>query len=310
MREPHEAPILIVGTRRSGTTLLRTMLAGHPSLLVHRDEPQFLLGLARRYGRILDRDSGIDFLLAHPYHEPSVTREGLTRRLPPGPTTLPRFARTYLNEWQEAVGSSGARLVLKQPQLVFHLDLVLDMFPGAVIVNMVRDPRANVASQIARWPRMSLWTAVAWWRRALHAAARFQRSYAARMLSIRYEDLVLAPESTLVTLCRRLGIPYSQSLLTFDMETSAYALSSPGAAVPVRYSRPEPARSSQWQGHMSPATICLIEQLCLSEMDQWGYPAMQPEVQRRAVAKRALIECIRWASLRVTGAVRRARQLR
>lgn len=46
-------PILVFGCRRSGTTLLRSMLAQHPDLLVHPKEPQFILTLRDRFGEVL-----------------------------------------------------------------------------------------------------------------------------------------------------------------------------------------------------------------------------------------------------------------
>jgi hypothetical protein len=56
-------PFFVVGCPRSGTTMLRMMLDGHPHLAIP-DESHFVVGLAPRWW--VRRSASIDDILAHP----------------------------------------------------------------------------------------------------------------------------------------------------------------------------------------------------------------------------------------------------
>ena len=60
--------IIVTGCRRSGTTLLKSMLSQHPALLVHPDEPQFILQGWKRFGDSINSvEPAIDFYVSHDY---------------------------------------------------------------------------------------------------------------------------------------------------------------------------------------------------------------------------------------------------
>ncbi|MCP4166576.1 MAG: sulfotransferase [Chloroflexi bacterium] len=66
--------IVVTGCQRSGTTLVRSILAQHPDLSVHPSEPQFILELWKRYGPVIDDvPAAIDYVNLHRYKAESIS---------------------------------------------------------------------------------------------------------------------------------------------------------------------------------------------------------------------------------------------
>jgi hypothetical protein len=128
-----ESPIIILGAARSGTTLLAdVILAKHPAL-VYVSEPVFLW----RYG--------------HAYRPHDVLR---ARDATPAirETIQSRFRR-YLD------GRPSCRLMEKTPSNCFRMPFILEVFPEAQVVHVLRDGRDVALSAAREWagrgrPRM------------------------------------------------------------------------------------------------------------------------------------------------------------
>jgi len=297
-------PIIVTGCRRSGTTLLRTMLEQHPGLRVHPQEPQFFLQLARRFGtHIHAPKAAIDMILAHPYCPASVTSDALQAAISGYPSiSLAELIRLYLSVWGgEDLQSRHA--VLKDPAWIFHLDLVFDWFPESKIVHLVRDPRANVSSQRARWKKASVFECAVWWRDAVRAGHALASQTPDVCYEITYEALVTHPEETLTELCNFLNIPFAPQMLSFELDTPTYTPSQ--APQRTRFTKPDPARLNLWQEHLSPLDVRLIETVGHHEMGWWGYTPVKPVVSTPALAGRYLLESSFLALLKIGRAIRR-----
>ena len=78
------APVLVLGVRRSGTTLLRVMLDRNPELAVP-DESYFVPQLARRHRGPVDVDAFLDDLRRLPtLVEWQLSADAVAARLGPG----------------------------------------------------------------------------------------------------------------------------------------------------------------------------------------------------------------------------------
>lgn len=267
--------VLVVGCRRSGTTLVRTILEGHPQLLVHRDEPQFFLELFGLFGLgNICGSMAIEHVSQHPYCEPSVTPEALAKD--PIPHNLPLLVERYLGVWDGGCGGRDNRrqLVLKDPALVFHLDAAQKLFPESTVIHVVRDPRANVSSQRRRWPQFSVWTCAMHWRRAVRAGRRWGRAHPQQYVEIQYESLVQEPEASIRSLCQALSLGFDESLLSFAHREPIYES---GTEVGTEvFTRPSASRLDLWKEWLSRDDVQLIEISCAQEMAWWHYePALR-----------------------------------
>ena len=270
-------PIVIVGCQRSGTTLLRAMLSGNSHLLVHPDEPQFILELYERHGHsIRDVHGALAHMTSHPLFPQDLSPESLLSACGSDNTiSLKSLVECYLYAWR---GDSleGRRLVLKHPRLIFHLALVHNLFPDVHVVHILRDPRATVSSQISRWPRMSIWEAASLWRRAVRAGRRWAELGRTPYTEIRYEQLVLEPERSLTELCQSLDIRFTPQMLEFELHQRAFARNA--APEPIQFTSPDQSRLHLWKERLSPEEVWLVENCCGQEMKWWGYTLLNPTV--------------------------------
>jgi hypothetical protein len=277
-------PVVVVGCRRSGTTLLRAKLGGHPDLLVHPGEPQFILGWWSRFGStIRDVPTALSYVTAQQNLPEELNWDDLRSACTSQVMPLRQLVLCYLQAWA-GDELKRKRVVLKHPALVFHLDLVFELFPEVHIVHVVRDPRASVSSQRSRWPQLSVWEAASWWRDAARAGRDWARQGKTPYTEIQFEHLVNAPDETLRHLCRELGVPYATGLLDFDLRTMSFE---PGASPrAVHYRTVDASRLDLWRERLEPTEVRLVETCCRSEMQWWGYAPVEPQVSPLRFAAR------------------------
>jgi len=191
------APIFVIGSPRSGTTLLRLILDSHPRISCG-EETHFLRELEAIVGR--------DWPLVATY---GLSREWWLERL-----------RALYDAFQEAVlaGSGKSRWAEKDPTYTLHLRFIDELFPGALYVHMLRDGHDVVASFRDRWGYTSAARAARTeWARYVTAAEAFGAGLpATRFLELRYEDLVADPEAEAGRLFTFLGETWDPCVLDFD----------------------------------------------------------------------------------------------
>lgn len=277
MREPY---VVVAGSPRSGTSLLRTILKNTDALRVHATEPHYILELSRRYGdTVTDIRGAIDLLLGHdkfPRDLVDARRLGQAfadRRS----VSLSEFLRTA---YRLMPGGDGRTpLVLKHPTFILHLDLIKTLFPDLKVIHCIRDPRANVLSQRTRWPSTSLWMAATRWQACVEAGRRWQQQGITPYLEVRYEDLVMQPEATCTGICRFLEIPFDRAMLTFDHVEREWNPTNPGEGAKRHYQGFEQQRIHKWKTYLVPAEVKLIEDCCHRGMALFGYETTTPRVE-------------------------------
>ena len=297
MTTAFQSPILIFGCRRSGTTLLRSLLESHPHLHVHPQEPQFILNLALRFKDInREKKTIISTLLAHPYLPENINKQQLKVALSdPTIQTWPDFFQTYLEVW---VGKLDAneKIVLKDPAFTFHIDTLDHIFPNAHYIHVVRHPYGNVSSQRARWQNATIWECANWWRDAVTIGHRMAMAEPERCLEVDYQSLVLQPEPNLKQICHFLNIPFMSQMLEFKLDTISFSPDAPPK--PTQFTTLEPQRLERWRNYLSPMDIKVIEQCCKREMSWWQYETVNPSVSNTKLRWRIAKEKIIYAALR------------
>ena len=236
-----EAPILVCGAPRSGTTLLRDLLDGHPSLAVLPSEGKFFgpardrSGAGRRSEASAD---GREWLqrLANPNHQQPFWLLG---RSDPAGSPYVRFARAFL-AWDDVLAdfdrvrrvqpavalalatgeAAGLRhYVDKTPGYEFHLRSIWSQVPAAKVIQVVRDPAAVAASHAAGLRRTGL-PAVSAARVLRNTAGSLAAGWRAgrfapegQFLVVRYEDLCGRRAETMAGVARFLGLEWDAGLM-------------------------------------------------------------------------------------------------
>lgn len=275
-KNPH---VFVVGCPRSGTTLLQRMLDNHSDLAVANDT-HFI-------PRVIAKEKEANPALTSELVERvrsyrRVERLGLSNE----DLSAAASAASSYSEFVSLLYDTFARIHgktlagEKTPDYGQHIDRLIALFPEARFIHLVRDGRDVALSTIdwatptkgpgrwTLWPASPMAASALWWRwqvePALHARAKYGPK---KVLELRYEDLVSAPEFELDRITRFLGIPYDASMATYyeGKEKSTANRSSKSA-----WLRPT-AGLRDWRSQMSQHDLALFEALCGDLLDTLGY---------------------------------------
>jgi hypothetical protein len=190
-------PILIIGSARSGTTMLRLILDTHPRISCGEETHllQTMEPAMSRHWRLLER-------------------YGFPRGY--WTTRLAAFYGGAMSDY--ATGRGKARWADKDPSNTLLLPFADELFPDAQYIHLIRDGHDVVASHRDRWGyRSGLRAARGVWRRYVDIAREFgARQPPGRYHELRYEALVAQPEAQLRELFAFLGEVWEPAVLEFD----------------------------------------------------------------------------------------------
>jgi hypothetical protein len=188
-------PIFIVGSPRSGTTLLRLMLDAHPHISCG-PETSFLIDMER--------------IVRH--HWSHIELYGFSREY--WRDKIARFFASFQVEYAARRGKR--RWADKTPHYTPHMDFIAALFPDAQFVHIIRDGRDVVASCRQRWGYGSAFRGIQRWKAYVSAARAFgQRAPADQYHELRYEDLVANAEGVVRDLLAYLHEPWDERVLDY-----------------------------------------------------------------------------------------------
>lgn len=266
-------PVFVVGFPRSGTTLLQQILNGHPDIAV-APETHFIGRYWRhrhRRGPLAD-DAVWEMLLREIAAEPGFLESGVDgdHVLAAG-TTVARGWPGALEAAMRAFAEARSARIFgeKTPLHQLHMPQLQQWFPEARFIHIVRDPRAAVSSwRHVPWSRGSVVRdAMEWDRR--DRAARADAAIIREILTLRYEDLVRAPEPTVRTLCSFLGVEPAATMLSRREAVGVSTGREPWkqeAAGPVN-----PDRVEAWRSELGRLRILAVEVVTRSGLRRYGY---------------------------------------
>lgn len=253
MRDLAEKPIFIVGSPRSGTTLLRFILSSHPRLHIP-SETGFLPYLGKYSGAELSA-SDVRTVLDQIGR---LNREWafMVDDVPAFHESLPESRLDYVMDALYRIKCTpfGAeRWGDKTPNYALHIPTLAGMFPSAQFVHLLRDGRDATLSAQEKWGRQAWYMDTYyllrnWVRSVEQGRAAGRQLDPSRYLELRYESLVEQPKRDIERLCAFLGEEFHPQML--DHTRLAQEQIVPSGHVEVR----EPvsqASAGRWKAQMS-----------------------------------------------------------
>lgn len=269
---PGGPPLLILGVRRSGTTLLRVMLDRHSELAVP-DESYFVPQLADRHLRRVEPDAFADDLRRlNTLAEWDVPLDKVRARLAPAMPIGAAIGTVYAVYAEER---GKRRWGDKTPMYMQNLRLLERLFPDALFVHLIRDGRdaalsflelpAGLVTETWMHPRTPAEFACQW-RTEVAAAQRLGRRVGSRYLEVRYEELVGDVEGVLRRICELAGLGYEPAM-------ADYAGNVDVSAKPHQQRLKEPPTKGvrDWRKQMSPADVAAFEHVAGDLLRELGY---------------------------------------
>jgi sulfotransferase family protein len=266
-------PLIVLGVRRSGTTLLRVVLDRHSQLAIP-DESYFVPQLAGRHGDRIDVDPFVDDLRRLPtLRDWEVSVEGVRARLRPGMTLGQAIAAVYE---QYAADRGKSRWGDKTPMYMQHLPLLERLFPDARYVHLIRDGRDAAVSFLAMpegivtktWahPKTAADFACEWRTQVRSAQALGRRAGTGRYLEVRYEAFVADPAAELERICSFAALPFEPAMLDYVGRTDV-------SAKPHQRSleRPPTPGLRDWRTEFGPGDVAAFEDVAGDVLGELGY---------------------------------------
>jgi hypothetical protein len=279
-----QPPFFIVGVPRSGTTLLRQMLRGHPRLAIPRESHFVPHALASASGA-----AALDVILtSRQFAEWGVDADAVRRRAHAGDLTPADAVRAAFEAYAESEGKP--RWGDKTPAYVLHMPQIATAFPGAAFVHIIRDGREVAASlRDAWWGADDILLAAHQWRRIIGAARAAAATLpASQYLEVRYADLVADPEAELVRILGWLGEEMADGLLDY---TDRAVSEQPALPTEHRHLLEPPRRGTRdWRAGCSPAEQARVEALLAPTLRRLAFaPDASSSRWRRAEAETRLL---------------------
>lgn len=213
--------LFLVGTARSGTTLLQSMLSAHPDIFSF-PETHFFRGTMSfiRYKRIFK---------CFGKNERAFVREFLTRLNETDLVELlPNFTCSK-RRWSKALISILDAYALKQgysiwlektPMHLYFIDLIQAVKPDTVFIHNIRNGEDVVASLYdaghkhpESFNTRSIDKCIRRWLREIRISKKYLAS--PNHVFVRYELLVDEPEKQLKKVCEKIGLPFDPGMLDY-----------------------------------------------------------------------------------------------
>jgi hypothetical protein len=294
--------IFITGASRSGTTLLSCVLRNHDEVLGLKELHYF--GEAwdpAATERTFSRGEAIAaaaLALARQEHGILVHRVGPEHRCEAagivdglGDAAADPAALFAAVAHHLAAAADKSIPCEQTPRYIFYARRLLEMYPAAHVVHIVRDPRAVMASQKMRWRRRRLsvnggavshyqslrvwvnyhpYTVYRLWSGA--SATALALAGHPRVTLVRFEQLVQEPEVTVRLLCSRLGLRFDRMMLEVRQVNSSHEASAAGARLGLHTDAID-----KWKQALTPTEIAITERLCGDLMRRFGYDCVATE---------------------------------
>jgi hypothetical protein len=225
--------VFIVGSARSGTTLLQRLLDAHPQLAIVQREthwiPDYYLDRTGLTPDGMVTAGLLSKLMKHrTFSHMGIGRQDLEQLFNTlEPLPYARFVSSLFDLYGAKRGKG--RVGDKTPRYVRRIPVLHSLWPEAMFVHLIRDGRdvclsildwrkkvPGLASLFPTWAEDPVTTAALLWELSVRLGRRDGLPLGTRIYhEIRYEDLVSRPQEECARLCTFLGVIYDPAMLRF-----------------------------------------------------------------------------------------------
>ena len=270
--------LFVIGTPRSGTTMLQRMLGSHTRIFT-LPEPHIITPLAHLgYFGMVDK-APFDHINAA-----QAIRE-FVADLPEGEDDYVAACKAYTNvlygRMLEGAGRGRRYLLDKTPAYGLVLPFLSRLYPAAHYVVLTRHPLAILSSYAGSFFDGNYERALAFNNilgSYVPAMADFlRRQDVAPIHHVRYEDLVSAPDRHMDRICSFLSLDFEPGMV--DYGKHQHITKSYGDPKVKHHSRPTTASKGRWAQELANDSEKLrkahqaVDSLDPADLDVWGYDA-------------------------------------
>ncbi|MBU3070887.1 sulfotransferase [Aestuariicella sp. G3-2] len=263
--------VFIVGTQRSGSTWLQSLMSSYSGIVTAQET-----GCFSNYLFFLDRQWSFEI---SKYEERGV---GLTHLFDRNEFIglCRQFSDSVLMKISDGCERIPDYILEKTPHNAFVLDFILEIYPKAHVIHLVRDPRSVCASLKAAnkgwgkaWAPSSSIPASRLWEKSNSAV---MNSNSSNIYRVFYEDLRIDTRQELKKIYNWLGLKVEDCEVDRIVELNdienlkkTRKTSFDDTVEPEDFFRS--GKISGWKDELSKSDIRIIEYLCKGLMEDFGY---------------------------------------
>jgi len=275
------APIFIVGSGRSGSSLLSKMLDMHSRIGIPPESHLFIifqpvlpyygdLSVRRNQERLVD---DIVSTFAIRQWSPKLDREAILANIEVA--NFGGIVDATIRSWASQQGK--VRWGEKTPSHTYHWREILHYFPNARFIHLMRDGRDVALSyKKADAGPKTFYSAARRWRAELEAVAELQAAVdPSQIIDVRYEDLTADAETTLRAICDFLGETFEPAMLEFYKQETAHHRVNRDLN---NINKPLMSNNTQkWRREMTPDDLRIWESIAGPTLERLGYERAVPD---------------------------------
>lgn len=272
----NSAPIFIVGSQRSGTTMLRLMLNAHPNISIPF-ESGFITRIYKKLEEFgdLGNPDNIKLLLNEISNNKFVKLGALIENeeeiLNVNPTNYSELISAIYGAYTYNRGKK--RWGDKEPAYVTDIDILAKLFPNLKVIHIVRDGRdVAVSMKKLSWGSKNLPRIARDWAWKVMLANKTGAFLGkSQYLEIRYEDLVIDSEKILQKICSFIDEEYSSKMLSYPVTAKEEMPSDSINFHQNSVMAPDKNKIFQWKKDLPTADQIIFQEEAGEALENFGY---------------------------------------
>jgi hypothetical protein len=240
-----ETPYFLVGSERSGTTMLRLMLNQHPEICFHH-EFVYSVDAIKADGKFPSLDSYKDYLVFDRVFQ----MDNLEVK---NSADYTEVVRDFLFQIKKRANKPIVGATVHR-----NAQYLPSIWPDCKFIHIVRDPRDVTRSYVQMGWGGHVWVSADTWLKLEKELNDFELTLPEdSFITIKYEDIVQNPQRVLSTICEFIGVKYHENMMNYSDNSS--------------YSTPDTSLLNQWKHKATKYEIALIEYKLQDMMLKYGY---------------------------------------
>lgn len=207
--DPDKSPIFVIGSGRSGTTLLRLMMNAHPRIYLTHEASFYLT--PRYQGSEATGEEWLAWYFDSMFFAWLMMHPDLVRAQLPADLPRQRLPDVYRAVMRAKASQYGrVRYGDKTPWHAVHIEKIYKDFPAAKVIHIVRDPRTSTESFMRQpWGTPSYMVSSWFYGKVVSHTIPF----VSRLHEVRLEDLLNEPEREMRRILEYVGEEWDDAVL-------------------------------------------------------------------------------------------------
>ena len=295
MTTRNQAPVFVVGSARSGNTMLYHMLLSSGHFPVYRTEPVVFDLLIPRFGDFRNpaarRNLLRYWLRSRQFRRSGLDPEAVTSTVMNSVATGGDFLRKIMDEIARTGGYR--RWAVWGPDNLLYMPAIKRQIPEALFIHVVRDGR-DVTLALDRkkfirpvpWDRNHrLFVSALHWLWKVQTGRRYGEALGNDYFEVHFEDLVLRPEQTLASIGDFIDTPLDYHAIR---QAEIGAVGRPNTSFSEELASQAFSPVGRWRRQLTHDQSARLEGLIGSLLSDLGYPLVHSQPARVGLRLRAM----------------------